>query len=340
MGVTRWLLHKFKDINSDRMKKHIEVIHQNSGKSKAYIVFDMFVNFLTRGSGYTDYFRGNYIQATKTEKDTFVTAKKFYKILEYLNDDDYIVLLNDKLVFDRFFNEYLKRDYLNLRETDAEGLKQFMKGRDIVFAKLTNGECGHGISKIVVKDVKDYDALYKELVENNQLLVEEAIIQNDDLNEINPNAVNSFRVITLYKDGKVYLVNNALRINQDESNVIGCSNDLYFSLGEDGRIDGNVIDDYGNVYDTHPLTGKKFKDVKIAGVKEAFDMCKEAHMRIPQVRYIGWDIAFSVKGPVVVEGNEYPGFGLVQHYKLKDKSTGHLKEISDILGDEMKNIKL
>ena len=59
MGVTRWLLHKFKDINSDRMKKHIEVIHQNSGRSKAYIVFDMFVNFLTRGSGYTDYFRGN-----------------------------------------------------------------------------------------------------------------------------------------------------------------------------------------------------------------------------------------------------------------------------------------
>ena len=115
---------------------------------------------------------------------------------------------------------------------------------------------------------------------------------------------------------------------------------MYFSLGEDGRIDGNVIDDYGNVYDTHPLTGKKFKDVKIAGVKEAFDMCKEAHMRIPQVRYIGWDIAFSTKGPVVVEGNEYPGFGLVQHYKLKDKSTGHLKEISDILGDEMKNIKV
>ena len=46
MGVTRWLLHKFKDINSDRMKKHIEVIHQNSGKSKAYIKFDIIRNFL------------------------------------------------------------------------------------------------------------------------------------------------------------------------------------------------------------------------------------------------------------------------------------------------------
>ena len=69
-------------------------------------------------------------------------------------------------------------------------------------------------------------------------------------------------------------------------------------------------------------------------------MCIEAHKKIPQVRYIGWDIAFSNKGPVMVEGNEYPGYGLVQFYKLKNKRTGHLKEIADVLGDEMKNIKI
>lgn len=340
MGVSRWLLRKIKGRNKERMNKHIEVIHQNSGRSKAYIKFDIIRNFLVRGSGYTDYFRGNYIEISKAEKDTFVTAKKFYKILAYLNDDRYIVLLNDKLVFNRFFNEYLKRDYLNLRECGREALKSFLSGKEVVFAKEPNGEGGHGISKIVVADIDNTDSLYDELIKKNQLLVEEAIIQSDDLNEINPNCVCSFRIITIYKDGKAHLVNNALRINQDESTVIGCTNDLYLALGADGRIDGNVIDDYGKVYDSHPLTGKKFSEVKINGVKEAFDMCLEAHKRIPQVRYIGWDIAFSTKGPVMVEGNEYPGFGLVQHYKLKDKRTGHLKEISDILGDEMKNIKL
>lgn len=340
MGVNRWLLHKFSDINTERMKKHLDIIQKNSGKSKAYILWDMFLNFLTRGSGYTDYFRGNYIEATSAEKDTFVTAKKFYRILEYLNNESYIVLLNDKLVFNRYFNDFLKRDYINLRESDAEDLKRFMRGRDVVFAKITNGDGGHGISKIKVSDVKDYEAFYNELVKKGQLLVEEAIVQSETLNRVNPHVVNSFRVITIYKDGRVYLVNNAMRINQDETDVIGCTNDLYFSLGADGRIDGNVIDDYGNVYDAHPLTGLKFSEFRIDEVGEAFDMCIQAHRRIPQVRYIGWDIAFSDKGPVLVEGNEYPGFGLVQHYKLKDKRTGHLKEISDILGDEMKNIKL
>ena len=35
-----------------------------------------------------------------------------------------------------------------------------------------------------------------------QYLVEESIVQSKDLNEINPNVVNSFRIVTLYKDGK------------------------------------------------------------------------------------------------------------------------------------------
>ena len=157
---------------------------------------------------------------------------------------------------------------------------------------------------------------------------------------MNPNVVASFRIITLYKDGIVYLVNNSFRINQDKTNVIGCTNDLYFSLGEDGKINSNVIDDYGTVYETHPLTGKKFKDVVIPGVKEAFEMCKDAALDLPECRYIGWDVAFSEKGPLIVEGNEYPGFGLIQHYKLHDSKTGHKKEIADILGDEMKNIKI
>ena len=69
-------------------------------------------------------------------------------------------------------------------------------------------------------------------------------------------------------------------------------------------------------------------------------MCIKAYKRIPQVRYIGWDIAFTNNGPVMVEGNEYPGYGLVQHFKLKDSKTGHLKEIKDVIGEEINNIKL
>ena len=340
VSVRKWLMHKFTDINKERLDKHLDIISKNTGKSKLYIRMDMAWNFLTQGTGYTDYFRGDFINLTREEKKTWATARRFYKLNQYLNDERYSVVLEDKLIFNEMFKDCLKREFINLRRSSVEDFRRFLNGKEYVFAKDTTGEGGHGISKLEVAKITDVAAKYRELTEKGQLLVEEAIIQSDDLNEINPYVVNSFRIVTIYKDGKAKAISNALRINQDDAEVIGCTNDLYFSLGEDGRIDSNVIDDYANVYETHPMTGKRFSDVRIDGVKEAFRMCEEAALRLPQVRYIGWDVAFSERGPVLVEGNEYPGYGILQFYKLKGKRTGHLKEVADYLGDEYNKIRL
>lgn len=340
MTLTKWLLRKITNINTSRMSKHLTVIQKNTGKKRLYILFDMIINFITRGAGYTDYFRGDYINLTKKEKNTFVTTKKFYKIIDYLNNPDYTIILKDKLIFNHYFSKYLKRDYIDLHEASLEQFKMFLDRKDTVFVKPATGEGGHGIQKLSVKEIKDVKELYQKLKANDTYLVEEEIVQCRELNEINPHVVNSFRVITLYKDGKATVINNAMRINQTADSVIGCTNDLYFSLDEHGLINSNVIDDYGKVYHEHPLTHKVFSEVKIKGVKEAFKMCQEAALMLPQVRYIGWDIAFTDNGPLIVEGNEYPGYGLVQHYKLHNSKTGHLKEISDVLKEEMVNIKL
>ena len=340
VSVRKWLMHKFKDINKDRLNKHLDIISEKSGKSKLYIRFDMARNFITQGTGYTDYFRGDFINLTREEKKTWATARRFYKLNAYLNDERYSVILEDKLIFNEMFKEYLKRDFISLRKSTPDDLRRFLSGKEIVFAKDATGEGGHGIRKLKVSEIDDTDALYRELCSRGQYLIEEAIVQSGELNEINPYVVNSFRVVTIFKDGRAKVVSNALRINQDASEVIGCTNDLYFSLGEDGRIDSNVIDDYANVYETHPMTGKRFSEVLIPDVKKAFEMCEEAANRLPQVRYIGWDVAFSVKGPVLVEGNEYPGYGILQFYALKGSRTGHLKEVADCLGEEYDNIRL
>ena len=340
VSVRKWLLHKLTDINKDRMKRHIEIISRESGKSKMRIRLDIAKSFLLYGAGYTDYFRGDFIHLKSEEKKTWATARRFYRLNAYLNDERYSVILQDKLIFNEMFHEYLKRDFISLRKSTPDDLRRFLSGRDIVFAKASTGEGGHGIRKLKVSEITDADALYRELCDKGQYLIEEAIRQSDDLNEINPCSVNSFRIVTIYKDTGAKVVSNALRINQDDAEVIGCTNDLYCTLGEDGRIVSNVIDDYANVYTAHPMTGKRFDTVRIRDVKKAFDMCEEAASRIPQVRYIGWDVAFSDKGPVLVEGNEYPGYGILQFYALCGSRTGHLKEVADFLGEEYKKIKL
>ena len=338
-NVYKWLMRKRKGTNKERLNKMIDIMAKDNHTSKTRIKLDMYFNILTRGIGYTDYFRGNYYNLTSKEKDTFVTTKSFYKLISYLNDDKYEIVLHDKILFNTIFKKYLKREFIDLRETNLDEFKTFLNSHKVVFAKDPVGYGGHGITKITVSKEKDLKKLYEKLLTQKQFLIEEEIIQSKEVNEINPNVVCSLRICTLYKDGKVYLVGNAFRINQDESEIIGCTNDLYFSLGKDGKIDSNVIDDYGKIYEEHPLTHKKFKEVKIPDVKEAFLMCQEAALKLPQVRYIGWDIAFTDNGPVMVEGNEYPGYGILQFYKLKNSKEGYLKVLGDILGDELKQIK-
>ena len=54
---------------------------------------------------------------------------------------------------------------------------------------------------------------------------------------------------------------------------------------------------------------------------------------VKEMRYIGWDVCFSNKGPILVEGNEYPGHDIYQlpehthdHYGIWPKFTKAFKK--------------
>ena len=67
-----------------------------------------------------------------------------------------------------------------------------------------------------------------------------------------------------------------------------------------------------NVFEYHPYTKVKIKGFKVPYFKEAIDLVIEASKKIPQIKYVGFDIAISDKGPVIIEGNECPGYDIYQ----------------------------
>ena len=339
MSVKNMMMRKLKAIDKEKLNKLASDIAKRNNKSVSYVKKDMIKNFIRYGIGYTDYLKGDYINLTSEQKKTYVTTKSFYKLLHYLNNPKYDACMSDKLVFNKIFNDFLKREWIDLRITSLDDFKKFIKNKKTIFAKPPTDFGGHGIQKIVVKDIKDVDKLYKELRDKKLNLIEDGIVQHKELDKLNPYAVNSFRIVTLVKDGKSYILANALRINLDDNPAIGCS-DAYMRLNEKGEICSRVVDDVANVYTEHPMAKIKFDTVKVPYVKEAFEMAKKAALIVPEVRYVGWDIAISENGPVIMEGNEYPSYGLVQYYLFNDEHTGHLAQISEILGDEMEKIDL
>lgn len=339
MSGTSFVWKKLKTIDHSRMNNMVKFINKESGKSKLYIRIDMILNFLTRGIGYTDYMKGNYIQLNAKEKNDYLTTKNFYQLINYLNKDEYNILFHDKIIFNGIFKEYLNREYIDIRKSGIDGLKEFLKGKKSVFVKRHNSYGAQGVNKLDVEKNMDIAKLYKKLMKNKQYLVEETLIQHKELNKINPSVVNNLRLVTLVKDGTCHIIAIVLRINRGTEEVISCD-DIFMHIKEDGTLDGNVADADGNIYTEHPKTHFPFHSMKIPYVKESLEMIKKAALEIPEVRYVGWDVAITETGPAIIEGNYYPSYGLHQYYLLKGKrNVGQLAPIKEILGEEYKKIK-
>lgn len=341
MSTLRIFINKFKEIDTKRLNMLAEKIAKENNKSKSYVKRDMIINFLKYKIGYTDYFKSDYINLSEERKKDFLTSKNFLNVMAYLNPKEYRILTLDKIVFNNIMKDYLKRDYLDLRVSTEKDIEKFLKGKTTVFAKPTTDFGGHNIEKIEVKDVKNITSLHQKLLKNKQYLLEDGIIQHKLVQKINPYAVNALRLITLIKEGEVHIIGNTFRIGLDENYAIQCR-DTYMRLNEDGSPACKFVDDDGITYDKHPLTGFDFNSIdKIPYVPEAIEMVKKAALLIPNLRYIGWDVAITDNGPLIIEGNEFPSYGLIQNHMLNKDNPGHLKQIRDIIGEEeFKKIKL
>lgn len=325
---------KLKNINYKRMDDLITYIAEENKVKKAKVYFDFFLNAATRGIGYVDYLKGNYINLSNEEKKNYLTKRNYVRLVKYLNKRGYQMIFHDKIVFNRIFKDYIGRDFIDIREVGYKGFKKFVTGKENVFAKKHNSFGGDGVKKVNISG-EDLKVLFNQLYNNKQYLIEDTLIQNEYLDWINPKAVNNVRLVTLLKDGEVYVVFKTLRINAGSEEVISC-HDIYMTLDDEGNVLGNVVDDECNIYKKHPVTGFKFKGAKIPHMDKALELVKSAAKLVPEMRWIGWDVAITEDGAAIIEGNNYPSFGLHQFYLLNDgEEIGKYKKIKEILKDEI-----
>lgn len=325
---------KLKNINYKRMDDLITYIAEENKVKKAKVYFDFFLNAATRGIGYVDYLKGNYINLSNEEKKNYLTKRNYVRLVKYLNKRGYQMIFHDKIVFNRIFKDYIGRDFIDIREVGYKGFKKFVTGKENVFAKKHNSFGGDGVTKVNIAG-EDLKVLFNQLYNNKQYLIEDTLIQNEYLDWINPKAVNNVRLVTLLKDGEVYVVFKTLRINAGSEEVISC-HDIYMTLDDEGNVLGNVVDDECNIYKKHPVTGFKFKGAKIPHIDKALELVKSAAKLVPEMRWIGWDVAITEDGAAIIEGNNYPSFGLHQFYLLNDgEEIGKYKKIKEILKDEI-----
>lgn len=324
MPNIKYLAKMALSMNYKNMFNKINNIHKKTGKSRIAIFNDIRHCATKYGAGYSDYDLFEMYNLTEEERDTYITRGRNNGLIKKYNNPEYNYLFRNKVEFNKRFKDYIKRDFIEVNTNSKEDIIKFMKKHKTFMAKPVSGTCGKGIEKINIKDYENIDDLYNYLTKDDMNYeLEELIKQSNEVNKIYDGAINTVRIVTIKDDFNTpHVICAYFRIGNGRYVDNFNSGGMVAPVNEEtGEVIDKAIDKQKNLYEVHPQTKAKIKGFKFPDWDKALDLVKKASLEVDEMRYIGWDVCFSTKGPILVEGNEYPGHDI---YQLPEHTHNHL----------------
>ncbi len=183
---------------------------------------------------------------------------------------------------------------------------------DALFVRPYSLYGGDGIFKLRATDFADtLDAHFEHFMKGG-FIITECIVQHPQIAKIHNSSVNSIRFLTYIDDTKEVQIVSAFMRFGTGSRIIdnACAGGFFIGIDmPSGRLKekGYRLALYsGKEVFEHPDSKFKLEGFEIPYFKEACDLVKKAVQHIPD-RLIGWDVAISTNGPVIIEANEGPG---------------------------------
>ena len=302
-----------------RMIETANMLHDKTGKSRAWLLRDMVNCALKYNAGYMDYKIAAMYNLNDAQRRTVITRGISNSIVRRMNAKAYWHNFDDKTEFNTLFADQVGRKWIKAdKNLTAEQLSAFLSDLPSVLYKPLEGSSGVGIVKFEKQDWADVPAFLKKVQDMGDGLLEELLIQHPDMSRLCPTSVNTVRIATLLGDKRQGIVYAFLRIGNGKvmDNVDQGGMAARVDL-DSGKLLTVAADKAGNVFDHHPMTGTPIIGFTIPYFEEAKQMCLEAMRKVPQVRFVAWDVAITADGPRFIEGNSFPSHAVPQfaaHY--------------------------
>lgn len=223
--------------------------------------------------------------------------------------------------------------YSNLTSNDSrvvnnyDGLINLIRANKLnCFVVKPANDSSHGdgvfICRKIVNDVNNEYLIEKSngetislryfLETHDNILFESIIRQTGQFDKFNSSSVNTIRVMTaLYPDDTVKIFAAFVKIGRDGSDVD--------NAGNGGNVDCGVELQSGVMYNViefnswinrkyiacHPDSNARIDGVTIEKWSYIEKALKEFAKRIPYLKTIGWDVALTDEGPVIIEINNW-----------------------------------
>lgn len=139
------------------------------------------------------------------------------------------------------------------------------------------------------------------------VMLEEYVQQHEALAVFNPDSVNTLRMITARSpEGGIDLVGAYLRMGRAGSMVDnGGAGGLFVLLDDRGTCAAIAKPLKGGYrgFTAHPDSNVTFEGVTIPWFQEARSLVLDGHRRLGPVHSLGWDVAITAEGPLIIEVN-------------------------------------
>ncbi|SMP73723.1 Sugar-transfer associated ATP-grasp [Desulfonatronum zhilinae] len=267
---------------------------------------------------------------------------------------DYICLLQDKLLFERYFSAAGIQTVQSIGEMgpglncdfgpSGQGavLDFFSQHPDYtcLFCKPRFGIKGKGAFKFEARHGKYYvnnkKAEMNELMKlvDSPFLCQPFITQHEDIDRLHPQSINTLRVITFRHGDNVNVFLTYLRIggggsmtdnNENARAVVGVNQDT----GQLNDVGLWVTGDSISEIFAHKTSNVIFSGCYIPFFSDALDLARKAHEWTPGLYSVGWDVAFTPDGVVLVEGNDDWG-AIFAMWVMRDFKETFLQENSKL----------
>lgn len=297
--------------NYSRFYNNLKELSKKNGKSPILMFIDTAISTVLFGSGLQDYLNYKFYDKSFKERKSYVTIGNMAKAYKTLANIDYADFISNKVNFHKNYAKFTKRDFLSSTATFEE-FEMFLKKHNQFIQKPLRGLGGGNVEKVLASSIKDKNEFFNKL-KNEEFFLEELIVQDPKWGKLSPNSINTLRIMTEAVNGKAKIIFAAARIGSGKTIA-----DNFHQGGMGVLIDIDLGKLTGNGFDKElnespdSITGVTFDGTVIPYWNEIKEMVLEAALVNSNIHIVGWDVAITTNGPLLIEGNRGPGFDLVQ----------------------------
>lgn len=288
------------------------------GYSSLKLFFGMIISTLRYGSSFVDYFNFRFYLKNHEDRKAYATMGYMYEIHRLLNDKTHVHEIDDKDKFRINFKSFCSKSYVFGR-TEIESACAELENRigKRIVIKDPKSTAGKSIKIVDVKEENGEIRLtniqakkyVQQIIEKSgSFYFEDYIDQHSEINKISSSAVNTIRIISIIDNfGNVKIIGSVFRISVNSPIDNYSAGNIAAEIDPDTGVvlTGGIrkrasCDEY---HDYHEVSKQKIKGFSIPYWVECINMVKKAALVVPEVRTVGWDVAITEQGPIIIEGN-------------------------------------